>query len=581
MKVYEAIADIVERERVEAVFAVLGDANMKWLSAFTARTGVPVVYARHEGSAIGMADGYTRATGKLAVCSVTCGPGVSLLATTLVAASRNRSPLVVIAGGAPRADKYYEQAFDQRRFVEACEAIAEDLRAPEHLDEDLRDAFYLARTVGPVVFTAPFDVQELEAAGHDAAYAPSLGLLTEPCELAPDPAAVRRAADLVAGSRRPLIVAGRGAIGARRELLELADATGALLATSMKAKGLFDGDPRDLGLAGGLASEPARARFAEADCVVGAGAGLNHYTIDHGHAFPAAKIVHISEDALGLLNGRRRPHHHPGGRRVADCYLRGSTRPAARALVEALGRTDAVPTWAAGVTELPRPELTEDETGLHPAAAIAALNAAAHPQSRFVIALGHHWWFALTYLRGRWDADAFQLTTEFGSIGEGFAAAIGSAIGRPDRKHVLVEGDGSFFMALQELDTAVRYGVDLLIVVMNDRGLGAEALKLDALGFDASAARIDTPDLGALATQIGGAGIRVSTLDQLAEATREYQATGGVCLVDVQISQRVMSAPYIAKLGTSHLANGATSDGEPLVRAFGQGPGGVRQPPPS
>jgi thiamine pyrophosphate-dependent acetolactate synthase large subunit-like protein len=172
------------------VFAVLGDANMKWLSAYPRATGRSVHYARHEGAAIGMADGYARATGKLAVCSVTCGPGVSLLATTLVAASRNRSPIVVIAGGPPRADKYYEQAFDQRRFVEACETLAEELREPRHLDEDLRDAFYLARTIGPVVFTAAFDVQEGEADGHDPAYRPSLELMTEPHQLTPEPAAV-------------------------------------------------------------------------------------------------------------------------------------------------------------------------------------------------------------------------------------------------------------------------------------------------------------------------------------------------------------------------------------------------------
>ncbi|NUT56946.1 MAG: thiamine pyrophosphate-binding protein, partial [Thermoleophilia bacterium] len=253
MKVFEAIADIVELEEVGAVFAVMGDANMKWLSSYTARTGRLVYYARHEGAAVSMADGYARATGKLAVCSVTCGPGLSLLATPLVAASRNRTPLLVLAGDAPRGDKYYEQAFDQQRFVESSETMAEHLRSAASLDEDLRDAFFLARTVGPIVFSAAFDVQEEEAEAHSDPYMPSLALVAEPQEIRPDAEALARAAAIVRAAERPIIVAGRGAITAKAELLEVADLTGSLLATSMMAKGLFDGDARNLGLSGGFA----------------------------------------------------------------------------------------------------------------------------------------------------------------------------------------------------------------------------------------------------------------------------------------------------------------------------------------
>jgi acetolactate synthase-1/2/3 large subunit len=555
MKVYEAIADILEREQVEAVFAVMGDANMKWLSEFTRRTGREVYYARHEGSAVGMADGYARATGKLAVCTVTCGPGLSLIATTIVASSRARTPLLVIAGDAPRSDKYYEQAFDQRRFVESCETMSEDLRSASSLDEDLRDAFYLTRTVGPVVFNAPFDVQEEEAVGHSDDYAPSIDLIAPQQQIRPDPNAVTRAAEIIGQAERPIIIAGRGAIDAHAEVIRLADATGALLATSMKAKGLFDGDDRDLGLSGGFAIDEARALFAEADCIIGIGAGLNHYTIDYGNLFPKARVVHLIEDSLGLMNGRRRPNARPGGRRLADCYVQGAAVPTVKAIIDELRSSwevDPAATkepWAPPVGGRIVPELESDDPDLHPAAVMAELNEAAHPDSRFVIGLGHNWWFAFTYLHRRWHADAFQVTSEFGSIGQALTASIGSAIGRPDRKHVIIEGDGSILMAIQELDTASRYGVDLLVVVMNDRGLGAEALKLEALGFDASAARMETPDLVAMARSMGGDGAQVRTLDELRTATQQFQSEGGVRLLDVQISQRVMSGPYAAKFG--------------------------------
>jgi acetolactate synthase I/II/III large subunit len=556
MKVYEAIADILERERVTAIFGVMGDANMKWLARYCERTGGHDVYfARHEATAIGMAEGYARATGKLGICTVTCGPGLSLTATTLVAASRNGTKLLVIAGDAPRGDKYYEQAFDQRAFVEACETMVEELRSPETLDQDLRDAFYLARTVGPVVWNAEFDVQELEAVNHGDPYVPSFELIAERQQIRPDLGAVARACEIVARAERPIVIGGKGAVGARDLVLELADATGALLATSMHAKGMFDGDPRDLGLAGGFAVDEAKERFGEADCVIGIGASMNHYTIDFGKLFPQAEVVQIVDGRLGLMGGRHRPHDRPGGRVLADCYVQGDAQTSVEALLAALRadrgaeQTGQVAPWAPPMAPLEVPTCAEDDPDLHPAAVIAELNQAARPDSRFFVSLGHQWWFALTYLRGRWDADTFQLTTEFGSIGQGLTAAIGSALGRRDRKHVIIEGDASFLMAAQELDTAARYGADLLVVVMNDRGLGAEALKLEALGFDPSPARIDTPDLVGMVRALGGDGIQITDLDQLREAVVRFQTEGGVRVLDVQISQRVLSGPYSAKLG--------------------------------
>lgn len=567
MKVYEAIADILERERVEAIFGVMGDANMKWLSELSRRTGTQVHYARHEGSAVGIADGYARATGKLTVCTVTCGPGLSLTATTLVAASRNRTPLLLLAGDAPRGDKYYEQAFDQRRFVEASETISEELRSAASLDEDLRDAFYLARTVGPVVFSAPFDVQEEEATGHSESYSPSFDLIAPRQEIQADPAALARAADIIGAAERPILIAGRGAIAVRDEVLRLADATGALLATSMMAKGLFDGDERDLGLAGGFATDEARARFEASDCVIGIGAGLNHYTTDHGKLFPNATVVHVIDAPLGLMGGRRRPHARPGGRRVADCYVQGAVSPVLRALLDALAERSGVEVdalaarapWAAGAAPSEMADTAPDDPDLHPAQVMTELNAAADEDTRFVIGLGHQWWFALTFLRGRWRADSFQLTTEFGSIGQALTAAIGTAVGRPDKKVIAIEGDASALMAIQELDTAVRYGIDLLLVVMNDRGLGAEALKLDALGFDGDLARYPTPDFATVARSLGADGVKVSTLEDLRAAVERYQTEGGVRVIDVQMSQRVMSGPYAAKLGQPRPKAGALS----------------------
>jgi thiamine pyrophosphate-dependent acetolactate synthase large subunit-like protein len=553
MKVYEAIAEIMERERVDAVFGVMGDANMKWLTEYTERTERTVYYTRHEGAAVAMADGYARATGKLAVCTVTCGPGLTLLATALIASSRARVPVLVIAGDAPRADKYYEQAIDQRRFVESCETMSEDLRSAASIDEDLRDAFFLTRTVGPVVFNAPFDVQEDDAIGHDD-YVPTCDFVEPRQQFRPDRKILARAIEAIQNAERPIIIGGRGAIAARERMIELADATGALLGTSMKAKGLFDGDPRDLGLVGGFAMSAVRERFADADVVISVGASMNHYTMDHGALFPQATVVQILDEPVAQMNGRRRPQSRPGGRKMADVYVYGSAQPTLEEILAALDTSEPKQQWAPTPAPLPVPETEDDDPDLHQGAVMYALNEAAHEDSRFVIGPGHYWWFPFTYLRDRWTADSYQVTAEFGAIGQVLTEAIGAAIGRPDRKVVAIEGDASVLMQIQELDTAVRYGVDMLLIVMNDRGLGAEALKLEASGHDASTVRIPTPDFVGLVKSMGGDGAVITDLDDFRGQVRRFQEEGGVRLLDVHVSQRVLSGQFAAKLGKPYEA---------------------------
>lgn len=548
MKVYEAIAEIVIREGVDAVFAVMGDGNMKWLAEFTKRSGRAVFFARHEASAVAMADGYARSTGKIAVCSVTCGPGLSLTATTMVASSRASAPLLLIVGDSPVQDKYYEQAFDQRRFVEACETMSESLRSPATLDDDLRDSFYLARTVGPTVFSAAFDVQEEEVDPGGRAYLPSTALIASEQEIRPDPSAVAEASKIIGRAARPIIIAGHGAIDAKGAVLRLADATGALLATSLRAKGLFDGHPRDIGVAGGFSVDTTRAYFGEADCVIAVGASLNHYTTDDGQLFASARVVHITPERLALIDGRRRTNGRPGGKRLADCYVQGAARPTLDAILTELASVDSShgrprESWVDPLRpDAPLP--ISGDSHLHPASVMAELNVVADQHSRFVVGMGHQWWFPIAYLRDRWDPDAFLTVSEFGAIGQGLPTAIGSAVGRRDRKHVVIEGDAGVLMAIQELDTAVRYGIDLVVLVMNDRGLGAEAIKLAAAGFDPTPARIDSPDLAAIARSLGGDGVTVRSLPALRDALVQFQAGGGVALIDVQISQRVVSAPY-------------------------------------
>src|SRR5437588_3511700 len=121
MKVYEGLARAFAAEGVTAVFGMMGDGNMYWMEALDG-CGVQSLEVRHEGAGLGMADGWARATHTPGVCTATCGPGVTQLATALVTASRASSPLVAFVGESPTTDEEYVQRYDQPRFAEACES---------------------------------------------------------------------------------------------------------------------------------------------------------------------------------------------------------------------------------------------------------------------------------------------------------------------------------------------------------------------------------------------------------------------------------------------------------------------------
>jgi thiamine pyrophosphate-dependent acetolactate synthase large subunit-like protein len=216
-----------------------------------------LIHARHEHGAVTMADGFARYTGRPGVALITNGPGFTQVMTALTIAARSRSPLVVIAGDACQRLPFHIHTIDQAPLATATGAVYVPIRAVERLDHDLAYAFATARNRRlPVVVGIPEDMQRVPV---ETRYRPSDRLAVAAQRPRPDPVALAAALEPLLRAERPVILAGRGAVQAGPALVELADASGALLATSLLAKGLFDGHPFDVGVAGGL-STPARPR---------------------------------------------------------------------------------------------------------------------------------------------------------------------------------------------------------------------------------------------------------------------------------------------------------------------------------
>ena len=224
-KLYEALAEAFLAEGVDTQFVLMGDGNMHWSTAFAKLAGVHTVHVRHEHSTVAAATAYNVATGKVAVASVTCGPGVTQLMTALPAAVRARLPMVVFAGESPINAKFYNQYIDQAPLVTATGAHYIAAHSVPRMMDYVREAFHIAKYERcPVVLGIPYDLQKVEHMANQpyetsAMYQPQVG------RMQPDAQLVAEAVERLAAAKRPIVLGGRGVLwsDARDAVIKLAD----------------------------------------------------------------------------------------------------------------------------------------------------------------------------------------------------------------------------------------------------------------------------------------------------------------------------------------------------------------------
>ena len=537
------LARAFRAEGVDHLFTLMGDANMYWSTQMAEQPGMSVVHARHEHAAVAMADGYARATGKVGVASTTCGPGFTQIMTALTCAARANTPLVVFAGDSPIAANWYLQQIDMAPLTLATGAHYVPIRHIDRLHDNVREAFQVAQAERrPVVLSVPLDMQRL-AWPHSADYRPSSDLVPMDQRPIPDPAIVDRVVDMIARAEKPIIVGGRGAVwaGAKTEIEALAEAAGALLATSLLAKGLFNGNPYSLDLAGGFASDFTRARFAEADLVISFGASLGYFTQDTGKFFGKAKVVQVDAQPKGLWQGLK----------TADLHVRADARTTAAALLDRLQQRNVKRTGfrTAEMARLVAADVPDAKQfpvqpgTVDPRRAIEELDRTIPKDWDLVIGGGHYFSIATTHIKNR-APDKMHVFVDFGAIGSALPAAIGIAKARGDGKVALIEGDGSIMLHVQELETVRRQGIQMLVAIMNDGGYGAEFHKFRANNIDPTGAMHGRGDIAAVATGFGLRGANVNALGRMEGLFQEHRAANISTLWDVHIDDKIPSRYY-------------------------------------
>ncbi|MBX2883693.1 MAG: thiamine pyrophosphate-binding protein [Granulosicoccus sp.] len=539
MRIYEILAKMFAREQVDTCFALLGDANMNWASSMVA-SGVHFVYVRDEHCAVAAAMSHARKTGNVAVATVTCGPGVTQIMTALPAAVRAKIPLVIFAGEAPLKSAWYNQEIDQSPLIEACGAAYVALHDVDSMPLAVRDGFARARSeCRPIVLGVPMDLQNQSATGDPVYPVPSCDLNPASQKIPPDAGDIEHAVSLINDARNVIVLAGLGVVASDAESAcrTLAEQTGALLATTLPARGLFHDDPFSIGIAGGFSTEFARECFDQVDLVVAVGTRLAQHNTDGGKLIPAEKVLHIDIDPQELCQGRVAAQF----RLRADALLGISALlaklPAHRNPQNAF-RSEHV---AREIRDRPADSahFGIEEGMLDPREVVSVLDDVLPRDWEMVNSSGHCSYFFAQMPRR--PQQCFFTLREFGAIGNGIAFAMGVSSARPQSPVVLFDGDGSLLMHIQELETIRRHDMPILICVMNDGAYGSEIHKLRAEGLPDHGAVFGRPDFAAIAQGFGIDAYRITDLNQLGARVEQFASSGKAQLWDFHVSDKVVS----------------------------------------
>jgi acetolactate synthase-1/2/3 large subunit len=518
------VLEALAAEGVDHLFGLVGEGNAHFLDR-THDHDVTYRYARHEQVAVSMADGYARTTGRVGVVTLTHGPGLTNGATGVAAADRDGDPLVVIVGDTDRTGRETSlQYLDHGAFADPISAYTTRAETTADLSGAVRRAFDAARTRrGPALVELPGDIQRGPA--PDEAYRPKPRSTQR---VRPDPDRVAEAASLLDDAERPVILAGGGAraSGAGEAVAALAERLGAPVAATYFATGMLDADhPLHAGIAGTFMTPAADATLWDADALLAVGARLSGKTTRYGELFDDADVVQVdvAPTALGI-------HRDPTVGVVGD----------ARAACEALaGRVDANPARAERVREAigdaDDPADLPTETApdrVDPRAVCTALAGKFPGDATVAVDSGNNTGFpAIFHPLDR--GGRMLVNGNFGTMGYAVPAALGAAVATDDPV-ACYTGDGAFLQVVQDVETAVRYDLPVLFVVLNDESYGIIRHRQRMEYGRETTASYDSPDLVATSRGLGADAAVVRDLDDLGVVDDFLADPDGPLVLDVR-----------------------------------------------
>ena len=500
------------------------------------------ILTAHEQGAAHAADGYARATGKVGVVIATSGPGATNLVTGIATAYLDSVPMVAITGNV-MSTQLGTDSFQEIDITGITLPITKHnyiVGSAEELADTIREAFRLAVSgrPGPVLIDVPKDIQIAMCE-----YEPQPPVVSDERKPAKD-VRIAEAAECINMSARPFIYFGGGLItsSAQEEMLTLADLIDAPIGCSlMGISGIPTDHPRFLGMQGMHGHYACSMAMHKADCIISLGVRFNDRVTGNREKFARnAKIIHIDIDGAELSKTVTTAH-----------ALRGDIKQTLKKLLDKVKKTSR-PEWQSTVEALKAEEYKtlDNRDGMTPRNAILTLNKHLNENTPVATDVGQHQMWAAQNLNFR-RSRRFISSGGLGTMGFGMGAAIGASIASGERA-VLVTGDGSFGMCLNELATAVSYKVPLVILLLNNGVLGM-VRQWQTLFFDRhySNTVLDRKtDFVKLAKAFGADGERVTTPEELDKALNTAFNTDGPYLVECMIDKDEFVLPMLPPGGS-------------------------------
>lgn len=527
-KAAELIVKCLENEGVSVVFGVPGEENIRLVQALAA-SPIRYVLTRHEQAASFMAEMYGRVTGRAAVVSATLGPGAINMQLGVADATTNSTPLVAISAqvGHDREFKESHQYVDLVSMFAPITRWAAGIPTPRAIPEMVRKAFKLAESERPaaVYLAVP---EHIDADEKDYDLGPLPRNVVRPD--APAPRQVERAADILRNARRPVVLAGHGAAraDATKALVRFSDEFGIQVANTFHGKGVMPDDHRNsIGTLGFMRHDYVNFGFDNADVVIAVGYELQEFDpvrinpqadkkIIHIHRFPAEVDAHYSVD-VGII---------------------GDISDSLNALTDALdgqsfSQSAEVPGSGLLAEEFARGQ-QDSRYPLAPARVVADTRAALGRSDVVLVDTGAtKMWMARLY--PTYEKNTCLISNGLSTMSFALPGALGVKLAQPESKVLAVVGDGAFLMNSQEIETAVRERIPLVVLIWDDGGYGLIEWKMDLELGAHYYVKFNNPDVVTYAESFGAKGYRVNNAEELLPTLRAALDDDGVSLISCPV----------------------------------------------
>src|SRR5947209_15588825 len=542
------LCEALVREGVDLLYGYPGGAIMPFYDALTSYPSLHHVLVRHEQAAAHAADGYARATGKVGVCVATSGPGATNLVTGLATAFMDSTPVVAITGQVAR-HFIGRDAFQETDVLGSTQPTTKHnflVRNTDEIADVVHEAFRVARSgrPGPVLIDVPKDVQLLKARYRPAACVTSDEYLSVNRPVQPPSYLLAQAAQLLAQSQRPLIMAGHGVIlsNAYAELRAFAEKAGIpVIATLLGLTCFPETHPLYLGMPGMHGPAHVNRAIGASDLIIGVGLRFDDRVTGKVSEFaPHARFIHIDIDPSEMHKVK-----------VAAVPIVSDAKVALAALTETVAPDDKsawlneIRSWEAKENERLNGVRRNDEFP-DPTSILQAIRAATNGEAIVVTDVGQHqMWTARHY---GWTRPNSHITSGgLGTMGFALPAAMGVKMGMPDTDVWAVAGDGGFQMNIQELATLKQENVTVKVAIMNNGYLGmVRQWQQFFHSRNYSETPITGPDYVQLAAAYGLTGIRVTRRDEVEAAVQRAMEIEGSVIIDFVIESEANVYPMVA-----------------------------------